>query len=309
MTKAIQKIKLFAISLLAATGASFLFVSNTFAENKYPEPSTEFYVNDLANVISDETEAYIIDCNKKLSPSTGAQIVVMTVESLNGEAIEDYANGVFNQYGIGAADKDNGLLILLSVGDRQSRVEVGSGAEGFITDAGSGRIQDNYMVPEFKNNNWDAGLKKGFDVFLALYEKEYEVEISEGANIYDYENMSESYEEEFGNFSSAFVSGYVSYIIATIFGSKKNRPKRAIIGFLVILIGIIAGFSAGFSLISLSIIGIGIGVVLSSIFDTYLGVSGSGGRYGRSGGSSGGFSGGSHGGGGHSSGGGSSRSF
>ena len=309
--------KTFAISLLAIFGASFLLVGDSFARDRYPEQSKEFYVNDLANVISEETENYIIDCNKKLAPPTGAQIVVMTVESLDGESIETYAHGVFEQYGIGASDKNNGTLILLSIGDRQSRIEVGYGAEGFITDAGSGRIQDNYMIPEYKNNNWEAGLKKGFDVILALYEKEYEVEISEGANIYDYDNMPDnSSSEEMDNIINGFETGFFFTMIFAIIGknNKKNRIIRLIIGAGAIVFGIFCNSALALPTLAAILIPLGSALIISvilSAMDITLG-SGSGGRY-YGGHSSGGHSsfssGGSHGGGGHSGGGGSSRSF
>ena len=211
--------KIFAISLCAFC-AGFLHTLNIFAEKSYPEPSKLFYVNDLADVINVETESYIVDSNLALKAQTGGQIVIMTVKDLNGEAIEDYAHSVFEQYGIGSADKNNGTLILLSVGDRQSRIELGRGTEGFITDAESGRIQDNYMIPDFKNNNWNDGLRKGFDAVLARYEKEYEIDVSETAIIEEPQD-NEAIEREsfllFGLFA-------VCFAVAKIF--KPNRKVR-----------------------------------------------------------------------------------
>ena len=266
MLKHLSKIQLLAISLLAILGASFLLSSDISARESYPTQSKEFYVNDLANVVSEDTENYIIDCNKKLSAPTGGQIVVMTVESLDGESIESYAHGVFNQYGIGASDRNNGTLILLSVGDRQSRIEVGRGAEGFITDAGSGRIQDNLMIPEYKNGNWDAGLKKGFDAILALYEKEYEVEISEGANIYDFSYDSNSdYDNLEELFSSSIVFTVISHLFASLLGNdKKSRTRRRYIGIFIIVAGIIAGIILKSLTVGMISASIGLGILLSS---------------------------------------------
>lgn len=127
--------------------------------------TSDFYVNDSAGVLDNSLKNYIISTNKSLYSQTGAQIVVVTVNSLDGDAIEDYANKLFRQYGIGDSKKNNGVLILLSIQDRKCRIEVGYGLEGTLTDGKTGRIQDNYMVPYFKNNNWQDGIKMGIMLF------------------------------------------------------------------------------------------------------------------------------------------------
>jgi uncharacterized protein len=297
-----QIVKNFAISLLAL-GASFLPSTKIFALESYPAQSTEFYVNDLANVISTTNEEYIISTNKALREKTGGQIVVMTVDNLQGESIETYAHGVFEQYGIGSSERNNGTLILLSVGDRQSRIEVGRGTEGFITDAESGRIQDNYMIPDFKNDNWNDGLYKGFNAVLAHYEKEYETEISENAVFEE--------EQEISNGELVFDGSIIAfgYILGAILrGNRKLRKKLPYILAIGFPLGIITASVwdfPGHQNIALFCFGVFIGAVVDF---TGLGMGMMMGGHGGSsfGGSSGG---GSSGGGGHSSGGGSSRSF
>ena len=296
--------KIFAI-ILCAFCAGFLHTLNIFAEKSYPEPSKLFYVNDLADVINVETESYIVDSNLALKAQTGGQIVIMTVKDLNGEAIEDYAHSVFEQYGIGSADKNNGTLILLSVGDRQSRIELGRGTEGFITDAESGRIQDNYMIPDFKNNNWNDGLRKGFDAVLARYEKEYEIDVSETAIIEEPQD-NEAIEREsfllFGLFA-------VCFAVAKIF--KPNRKVRIALSITGMILSAVSLFYTNVfgPTISVYLLAAGMGMLMGSLFEFHMLLS-SGGHYHGGGWSSGGHSSSGHsGGGGHSSGGGSSRSF
>ena len=84
--------------------------------------TSDFYVNDSAGVLDNSLKNYIISTNKSLYSQTGAQIVVVTVNSLDGDAIEDYANKLFRQYGIGDSKKNNGVLILLSIQDRKCRI-------------------------------------------------------------------------------------------------------------------------------------------------------------------------------------------
>ena len=98
-----------------------LFKYDSFAIVK---PTNDFYVNDYAGVIDSETEKYIIDIGAKLYNKTGAQIVVVTVKSLDGKSIEDYALETFRNFGIGDSKKNNGVLFIVSTGDRDVRIEV-----------------------------------------------------------------------------------------------------------------------------------------------------------------------------------------
>lgn len=77
-------------------------------------------------------------------------MVVVTVQSLGGRDIESYSIGLAREWGIGDKDDDSGVLLLLSTGDRQVRIEVGKGLEGSLTDGKSGRILDSYAVPYLK---------------------------------------------------------------------------------------------------------------------------------------------------------------
>ncbi len=137
------------------------------------------YVNDYANVLTAETENYIINANKELEEKTKAQIVVVTVNSLEGKTIEEYATELFREFEIGDKKKNNGVLLLCSTGDRKFKIEVGYGLEGALTDGKTGRIQDQYIVPYLKNNNYDEGIKNGFSAVIEEVCKEYNIELSE----------------------------------------------------------------------------------------------------------------------------------
>lgn len=117
------------------------------------------YANDFADVLTDETENYINEIGRAYQSGDGTQIVVATVESLEGQPIEDFAYDLFNDWGIGDEKTDNGILILLSVEDREIRVEVGDGMEGTFNDAKIGRMLDNLALPHFAENDIDTGIK------------------------------------------------------------------------------------------------------------------------------------------------------
>jgi len=139
--------------------------------------TNEFYVNDYAKILSSETKEYIINTNIELQKKTGAQIVVVTVSSLGGQSIEEYATELFRKFGIGDKNKNNGVLLLCSTGDRLFRIEVGYGLEGRLTDGKTGRIQDKYIIPYLKNDNYNEGIKNGFSAVLKEVCKEHHLKV------------------------------------------------------------------------------------------------------------------------------------
>lgn len=139
--------------------------------------SKDFFVNDSANLLSNETEEYIINMNKSLESKTGAQIVVVTTKNLEGMDLEEYATELFREYGIGNKEKNNGVLILCAYEERKLRIEVGYGLEGALPDGKTGRIQDEYMIPYLKENDFDTGIKNGFNAILQEVMTEYGITI------------------------------------------------------------------------------------------------------------------------------------
>lgn len=141
-----------------------------------PNPSREhFYVLDKANVLSAAAEKKIQVTSSQLAGRTKAQVVVVTIPSLEETPIEEYALELLRNWGIGDKQLNNGVLILISTGDRRSRIEVGYGLEGALPDAKTGRIQDEYMVPYFKNNDFERGILGGYTAIVNEVAAEYKV--------------------------------------------------------------------------------------------------------------------------------------
>ena len=145
-------------------------------ESSIPSPTSAFYVNDFAGVLDEGTEQYIINAAAALEERTTAQLVVVTVGDIGERALEEYANDLFRKWGIGSADKDNGVLILLDVGGRQSRIEVGYGLEGALPAGKTGRSRDEYMVPYFRENDFSQGVRQSFNALLAEIYAEYGID-------------------------------------------------------------------------------------------------------------------------------------
>ena len=145
--------KLFKKVLLISSLLLVCIYSITFAANtKFPSVTTNKYINDYTGTISKNYTEKIISIGKELEEKTTAQCVIVVINSTNNVLIEKYANELFRSWGIGTSEKNNGLLILLAMDDRNWRVEVGKGLEGAVPDVLSNKIMTSYGKPyEFSN--------------------------------------------------------------------------------------------------------------------------------------------------------------
>ncbi len=136
-------------------------------------PALSGRVVDEAGVLSDvarrETEAIL----KAHEDSTSNQIAVLTVQSLGGYSVEEFALAVAREWALGTADNDNGVLFLLAIEDREMRIEVGFGLEGSLTDATAGRILRNEVRPHLRNGDFDGGVRSGVMAIIGAIEGSY----------------------------------------------------------------------------------------------------------------------------------------
>lgn len=130
-------------------------------------------MNDYAGVLNTDAEEHILRVARELEDVTTAQVVVVTMEGIGDRPLEEYTLGLFRDWGIGQKDKDNGVLIFVDVQGRQSRIEVGYGLEGVLTDGKTGRIQDEYMIPHFRQGEYSKGIVAGFNAIVNEIYSEY----------------------------------------------------------------------------------------------------------------------------------------
>ena len=147
--------------------------------------SDSFYVADEADVISSDTEKYIIEKNAELEQLCGGQIVVATVDFLDGMDIEDYAYKLFKDWKIGDEDRDNGILLLLAIGEENYWCMQGKGLEGTLTSGDIDHILWNYLEDDFAAGDYDSGVRSVFD---ALYGSVADIYGSSG----EYDGSSDS---------------------------------------------------------------------------------------------------------------------
>jgi len=138
--------------LLAAAAACVL-------DAAFPRP--QGYVNDFAGVIDATTAAELERLVRETETKTSAEIAVVTVKSLDGTSIEEYAAKLFAEWGIGKKKRDNGVLVLVAPTERRMRIEVGYGLEPILPDALAGRIIRQECLPAFRKDEYARGILQG----------------------------------------------------------------------------------------------------------------------------------------------------
>jgi uncharacterized protein len=150
--------------LLAATSLSG---AEPITSIPNPRVTDGTWVTDMPRALRAETVAHLNQSIGEIERTHGIEMAVVVVRSLDGLAIEDFAEQLFELWGIGKKNRDNGLLFLWSTGDRKVRVEVGYGLEGVLPDGKAGAILDTYVIPSFKAGEFDEGVVAGVDAVLA----------------------------------------------------------------------------------------------------------------------------------------------
>ena len=152
-------------------GAVFLLlVVAAFTVSAADVPYLTGRVVDNAEILSPETRRALEEKLAAHERATTNQVVVLTLESLEGESIEDFAVHVFEQWKLGQQGKDNGVLLVVVPGERRLRIEVGYGLEGTLTDIQAGRIIRDIVTPRFRDGDYNGGIGAGVAAIVTLLE-------------------------------------------------------------------------------------------------------------------------------------------
>ncbi len=127
-------------------------------------------VVDDAEILKPATRERVAAMAKAHEDKTTDQIAVLTVPTLDGESVEEFANRVFAAWKLGQKGRDNGVLVVVAPQDRKMRIEVGYGLEGTLTDVAASRIIRNVMTPAFKDGDFDRGIAGGVAAIVAQLE-------------------------------------------------------------------------------------------------------------------------------------------
>jgi uncharacterized protein len=186
-----------------------------------PNPRTRdgTWVTDMPGALRAETVARLNSTIGDLERANGTEMAVVVITSLDGLSVEEATVALFELWGIGKKNKDNGLLLLWSTGDRRVRVEVGYGLEGTLPDGKVGAILDTYVIPKFKAGDFDQGLIDGVDALGRVVRAEPVALMSP---------QSESYEPSSWGIGTvlAGVASAVATAIGSITGFRRWRRYR-----------------------------------------------------------------------------------
>lgn len=170
LNKAINGVTLFCcLAILTAA-------SNTILAQKPVPELWGVHVHDEAKVLSQQTVDLLESRLIAYQDSTSNEIAILIIHTLDGEAIEEYSLRVAEKWELGDKEKDNGVLLMIAVDDRAVRIEAGYGLEGVLTDALCSRIIRNEIAPNFRKDDYNAGVTAAIDAIVKGIGGEYTAE-------------------------------------------------------------------------------------------------------------------------------------
>lgn len=172
-------------------------------------------IHDEANLLSAGVSGQLESELKRFEDSTSNQIAILIIETLDGYPIEDYSLKVAEKWKLGEANKDNGVLLLVVVKDRDVRIETGEGVEGALPDAVCNQIIRNIIAPNFRQNNFDGGIYGAVKAIEGAIKGEYTAEAP----------VKKNGRKGSGSLIPFLVIVFILIIISRIRGGGSNRGR------------------------------------------------------------------------------------
>jgi uncharacterized protein len=220
--------------ILAIALSTLLLVGGMARAVEYP--AQDGFVVDTAGVLDDASQQNLEDTIAALDKSTGAQVGVAVIPTLDGEPVENYAIKLFEKWGIGQDKEDNGVLLVVAVKDRKMRIEVGYGLEGAIPDIRAKEITGKIIGPKFKAGDMAGGVLDGVNAIIGDICKEYGVSVDEvmAGKIADKASSKTSGDEGENGSPLLFFGLFGGIIVFLIFTVIKGwrRPHTGIVDIL-----------------------------------------------------------------------------
>ncbi len=135
-------------------------------------PYLSGHINDYGHMLTQQTIGTLEQELTEFESQTSHQIVILTLESLEGQPLEPFATEVFNTWELGHESNDNGVLLLIALQDRKIRIEVGIGLEGILTDAKTNQIIRQILAPHLRNSDYDAAITESIHAIQNIIQGE-----------------------------------------------------------------------------------------------------------------------------------------
>lgn len=204
---------------------AFLFFQTSIFALSIPQQDESIYVNDYSNVISEETKNELVSINQSSDYETGGYVVVATFDFVD-EDLYDFSYRLFNEWKIGSSEYNNGILLVLDIGNDNYCYILGTGIESILTDSEARDIIDTYMEPDFAAKDYDQAVLKTTKQFLSVIENANYV-IDDGNSGYPEENEEHS--------GLGVITGTLGIFSILAFGVRIIVPLLFIIALIVIL--------------------------------------------------------------------------
>jgi uncharacterized protein len=165
--------RIFWVSLFSSAILMFPLSSLAVTVQEVPNPRQQSggWVTDMAGILSNQTETEINQMISQLQAKNGREMAVVTVpKTAPNTSVKEFTTELFNKWGIGKKGEDNGVLFLISVGDRRVEIETGYGVEGILPDAKVGNIIDTHIIPRFKKGDFEGGTLAGTKALVVVLE-------------------------------------------------------------------------------------------------------------------------------------------
>ncbi|MDN3514589.1 MAG: TPM domain-containing protein [Candidatus Brocadia sp.] len=196
----------------------FVFLCSAGEAQELPVPQR--YVEDRANIIGDAAEKGLNGYLQELEQKTGAQMIILTINTTGDIPIETYAIELADKWKLGQKGKDNGVLVLIAKDDRAYRIEVGYGLEGILPDSFCGTVARTYFVPNFQKGQFSEGIFQATVIIVHRIAEENGVKISGMPNIAELRKKSAGRQNPY--FSLLFLLVIFPFLINYLFGRRRH---------------------------------------------------------------------------------------
>ena len=216
----------FSLRILQTLLCVLVLAAPSVQAQTYPDYS-EIYVNDFADLLPPGIESDIRARLRELREKRDIEFTLITIQSMTDYGhdgpIEPFATGLFNHWGVGNADRNDGVMMLIAVGDRLMRIEVGSGY-GFQKDLAMKEIIEGAILPQFKKDNYAEGISRGVDAVIhdltGYWPGEYDATRTERAF-----NAIQRFLDWLGVWIYAILAPFLLIPIRLYFRWKRNKPR------------------------------------------------------------------------------------
>jgi uncharacterized protein len=195
-------------------GAAVLSLAAVLPVQALDIPPFTDWVVDRARLLSPSALAQLTEQLRAHEQKTGNQVAVLTLPSLEGESIEEAAQRVFVQWGLGKKGIDNGVLLLVVPKERKIRIHVGYGLEGALTDVMASRIIRYEIVPHFRAGDFSGGVTAGVQAILQAIQGEY--------------RASELPQKKAADQTDMAAQVFLAVLVGTVVGLLFSRRHRAV---------------------------------------------------------------------------------